>query len=246
MKKFYYQTYSPVFQTVQDVITHMELLQIELEGTDLENIRAFNKTYLIITQNVFKKIGTGFFKHDDIMTVVDINFAQYFFNALKNYTSGKNPPSAWKILFDSSKSNNLYQFIYMALGVNAHVNNDLAFTLHDVVRNDSYQIDFNKVNTIIHQSLKEVIESLNEPSQLITLAEKSLLPLYTIFLDSLIKNWRNRTWINYKNLRDKKMNSDMVENVAENIAEKLVKIKNISDFYKLSGVYLNDDLYATK
>ena len=166
-----------------------------------------------------------------------------FFNALKNYTIGKNLPPAWRILFDSSKSNNLYQFIYMALGVNAHVNNDLAFTLHDVVRNDSYQSDFNKVNTIIHQSLKEVIESLNEPSKLITLAEKSLLPLYTTFLDSLIKNWRNRTWINYKNLRDKKMNSEMVENVAEKIAQKLVKIKNISNFHKLSNVYLNEELY---
>mgnify|MGYP003381541289 CR=1 FL=1 len=37
----------------------------------------------------------------------------------------------------------------------------------------------------------------------------------------------------------------MVENTAENIAEKLVKIKNISDFYKLSRVYLNCLLYTS-
>lgn len=238
MKQFLYTFYKSSFRSVPEVIEHMEELQEKLSGTDLTNLRAFNKTYLIITQNVYRKIGTGYFAFDDSMTAVDINFACYYFRALKTYISGGKPPPAWKILFDQCKRNSHYQFIYMALGVNAHVNNDLAQSLLDVVKNEAYKVDFDTVNTIIHESISEVIRTLQEQSRMIATSEKMFLPVYTVFLDAVIQNWREYTWQTYTALKNQKTTVPSVEHKAEQIAILLCKVKSIFAIHHLRKVLL--------
>ncbi len=238
MRQFTYSFFQSSFRSVPEVIQHMEQLQIELKNTDLEHVRAFNKTYLIITKNVYKKIGTGYFQFDDVMTAVDINFASYYFRALKSYVEKKRTPPAWEISFDASKRNNYYQFIYMALGVNAHVNNDLAQSLHDVVKDETYKGDFNKVNAIIHESIPEVIKGLQESSSSLALLEKIFLPVYTFFLDALIQNWRSDTWNTFLALKKKIATVHQVENKAEKLAVQLSKIKRLRDIRHLRNVFM--------
>src|SRR3712207_4170746 len=111
MTQFTYTSYHKV-KTIEQVITQLEQLDVELTGTDLENLIAFNHTYLIITKNVYAKIGTGFFQRDELMRNIDVCFANYYVDALHNYLTNKPCPPAWQVLFDACKQNNTYQFIY--------------------------------------------------------------------------------------------------------------------------------------
>ena len=156
-KSFVFNSYRQHYDSIVDVIREMEDLDKELLETDMENLIAFNHTYLIITRAVAAQLGKNYFHNDELMQKLDINFAGYYFEALKNYIDGHTTPPAWKILFDVCKKGYLLQSIYMGMGVNAHVNNDLSQSLRDIIEDESYKEDFDKVNTIIKYSTSEVV-----------------------------------------------------------------------------------------
>lgn len=222
---FSYSLYQKDINSIEGIIAHMINLEKELENTDLHNLRSFNHTYLIITRAVASKLNTGYFKDDLKMEQLDINFAYYYFNALYNYIHKKTVPPSWKLLFDVCKQDNMYQFIYMALGVNAHVNNDLGQSLNDVIRDIEYQEDFAKVNQIIHSNTKEVVEWLREESTIIDLLKNIFQPLYAFLLDFIIRKWRGYAWKNFLELREHKVTKDQVEQNAFRISIILSKIR---------------------
>ncbi len=171
MNPFIYPQPSAPCQTIADVKQHMLLLTEALRGTDLHNLIAFNDTYYIITKNVYKVFGKQYFSDETAMVALDINFAQYYFDALRDYSEHKLSAGAWTVLFNSSPLNQHYQFMYMALGINAHVNNDLPLSLHSSV-SPNFEADFFKVDKIIGDSLAEVIAMLREESRLVAHAER--------------------------------------------------------------------------
>jgi len=67
--------------------------------------------------------------------------------------------------------------------------------------------DFDKVNTIINESIDDVMKSLQEKSTLLNSSENLLVPAYSAYLSQLIQSWRNNVWLSYEALvRDKKSN----------------------------------------
>lgn len=238
MKEFRYIYRDMPIKTVPDVMEHMLILQEELEHTTLHNLRAFNQTYYIITKNVYTKIGTGFFLHDDLMQKIDIIFAKYYFDALKQYVDHKPTYKAWKVLFDHCKSGTNYQFIYMAMGVNAHVNNDLGMALYDGLNHDRFKADFEKVNDIIRTCLKEVVLLLREDSKVINGLKNTFEEVYAYFLNFLIADWRGNAWNNYQKLRHSSGSRTSIELSALAIANTLATIDDIKEIYQLYKVII--------
>ena len=220
-------------KTIEQAKAAMEALDVQLKGTEMENLIAFNHTYWIITRNVYDKLDTGYFEKDPLMRKIDVNFANYYFSALRSYCLNKPCPPAWKILFDLCKDGSQYQFIYMALGVNAHVNNDLPQTLRDVMQGDEFDADYIKVNTVIKNSLSEVIHALPESRKKYKLAADYLLPSYKNILYLLIKNWRAHSWKIYRQLIHKEITITEIERSAQDYASKLAAIKNVADIPKI-------------
>lgn len=225
--QFLYKSFTHTFRTIDDVMTQMRMLDEELVNTELQNLIAFNHTYLIITETVSSRFGHHYFSDDALMQQLDINFAQYYFNPLKDYVAGKTIPQAWQILFDACKNNNLYQAIYMGMGVNAHVNNDLGQSLFDVVDDEGYESDFNKVNKLIDLSIPKVIHSLKERSRLSNTTKNIALPLYTFILRKMIRRWRQNAWNNFIGLKQARLTPQMIEGNAEKIARRLAFCKDI-------------------
>lgn len=221
--------------SITDVIEQMEALDSELPQSDLSHVRAFNHTYLIITKGVAQNLGTGIFQHEDVMWNVDIKFFEYYSTPLKRYKKGEGVPPAWRILFDKARENTSFQFLYMALGVNAHVNNDLAQTLLAAKAPEEFKDDYDRVNGIIFESLREVVWSLKENSKLIVFIEKSLFVIYAHFLNIIIGRWRENAWQNFLLLKEGKKDIAAIEKEAEIIAQKLVEIKGPQHFYKLKN-----------
>lgn len=199
----------------------MLALQKALDSTDLHHLRVFNMTYYIITRNVFAKVGTGFFTHDNAMTKLDLIFAQYYFNVLKAYSDGTKTTPAWEIGFDFCKADRSIPLIYLAQGVNAHVNNDLGMALFDTVKEVYFKKDFDKVNPVIYESLDEVI------------SETNLQKFYKPYMKLLIYHWRNNAWNNFIALQKKTKTKKDIEKKAERIGNDLANVRNIHDFYRL-------------
>lgn len=226
-KSFVYNSYRHHYESIMDVIHEMEDLDKELLQTDLENLLAFNHTYLIITKAVASKLGQKYFNNDELMQTLDINFAGYYFLALKDYVEGKSTPPAWALLFDACKKNNLLQSIYMGMGVNAHVNNDLSQSLRDVIQDTSYKEDFDKVNTIIHYSTPEVIKYLKEENTVVNTVKNISLPIYSFALSITIQKWRENAWNDSRKLIAHTISEEKIENQAYTMAKKLVFFKRI-------------------
>jgi hypothetical protein len=205
--------------TIHDVIHQMEKIDQGLTNIELNNLKAFNTTYLIITKAVASRIGTGYFENDAEMQQFDIIFARYYFNALNGYTEKLDIAPSWKMLFDACMKNNLLQIQYMALGVNAHVNNDLAFSLYDM-KNNNYK-DYLKINDVISKCLPDVLQSLHEKNKMLEVAKNKLAPIYSLFLAFLIKNWRGNAWKNHLLLKENLRNAIRIKARAAKIADSL-------------------------
>lgn len=215
---FTYRFYTQQFSNITEVIAHMQQLNKTLVDTNLHNLLAFNNTYLIITQAVFQEFGTQFFQDNQRMEKLDIIFAKYYFDALHDYVQGAECAPAWKMLFDACKRNNLYQWQYMALGVNAHVNNDLPFTLYDANFGPDYQTDFNRINRILFQQIQNVVRSLNEKNHVLNILENNLVYLYRYGLSTIISKWRTSAWQNYQTLLQQPDHKTLISRNAARVA----------------------------
>ncbi|CAN5182694.1 hypothetical protein BH09PAT2_BH09PAT2_07940 [soil metagenome] len=226
MKLFKYHCYT-IATTIEEVKNQMTSLDYELEGTDMKNLIAFNHTYLIITRNVYDKLNTEYFADDELMKKTDVCFGNYYFDALHQYINTNDCPPAWRILFDACRRNDTYQFVYMAMGVNAHVNNDLPQTLHDVMKGNICKEDYEYINDIIGYSISEVVDALDEKNVFLHLSEHLGTLFYTQFLKYIICKWRSRAWNQYIDLNNGLIFVDAVEKEAQKKAIILAKIQKI-------------------
>lgn len=216
-----FEKYIPLINqcsSIADVIQELKYINQISKDTSFENIFAFNNTYLIITEIVKAKMDTGYFDDDKRMEKFDIIFAQYYFDALHSYLEGATCPSSWRVLFDAAKSNTSMQWQYMALGVNAHVNNDLALALYDADFGSQYKNDYLKVNTIIFKTIKQVVESFTEMNPIINQIKNNSVQLYSPILYLLIKNWRLNAWNNFEKLKQGTITKNQIENKSLNLA----------------------------
>lgn len=216
-------------------MTAMTSLSKELAGTDLANLDAFNKTYYVITKNVVSTLETGHFADDETMVRFDIRFAEYYFEALARYLEGDHITHAWQRLFDACRNDTLYQFQFMALGVNAHVNHDIPLALKDITPTKTYKSDFNKVNAIITYSIEEVVTGLKETSSMLDKAENELRFLYAKVLEQLIARWREDAWNSYQGLLDGSVAPEDLAQRAGQIADELAASKSVSHIARFVG-----------
>lgn len=235
MKTFRFTSFQKA-QSIEAVQNQLITLDAELTGTDMQNLIPFNHTYFIITRSVFERLSTGYFENDSLMKKIDTHFGNYYFHALHEYIHKRPCPEAWEITFETCKKGKDFQFIFMAVGVNAHVNNDLPQTLHDVMNGDLFQKDFLLVNTIIAECLREVVLSLHEKSHLLNTSKNVFENEYALFLNGIIQKWRETAWNNYIGLHNKQISKETIETQA---AKKATILASIDSVIKIPKILLS-------
>jgi Family of unknown function (DUF5995) len=120
--------------TVRDVVTQLGDLQPLLNKVtpeDNENpVAAFNHLYWTITSTIHDHLETGTFHDPEFLTVLDVEFAKRYFNALRLWgESSPDTPHAWSVLFRQLRNIGIRSLPAAVAGVNAHVNYDLPFAL---------------------------------------------------------------------------------------------------------------------
>jgi hypothetical protein len=179
---------------LQDLIFHFEMVKVKLREKNQQNLIPFHDTYFLITRTVFSKIGTGFFENDENMNGFVISFARYYFDALDQFFKGAPSSSAWKFMFSQCERNHLPRFIYLLLGVHAHINQDLSLCIKNLGFGDSFKNDYVAINEIIKGKLAEAIAQLDEKSAVLKGLLEKFLCCYQFPMHQIIVICRNLAW----------------------------------------------------
>jgi hypothetical protein len=103
----------------------------------------------------------------------------------------------------------------MALGVNAHVNNDIPQALLDAGAKQAYYEDYKAVNRIIAGALDEVLISLQPARSWPDPGNAVVRPVYKPAMSILIRRWRADAWKMSQRLRKHQLAINELESKAQ-------------------------------
>ena len=166
----------------------------------------FALTYWRTTQEYRRAATTdGFFADPAFVNHEDTVFAGMYFDALDHWRAGSGPvPGAWRVAFDAADRRLVSGLGDLLLGMNAHVNRDLPFTLAAIglVAPDgtSRKPDHDQVNVFLNRVTEPLIAEVAR--RLDPTTDDLDLPgtLDATALFQLIAVWREAAWRNAERL----------------------------------------------
>jgi hypothetical protein len=158
------------YRTVDDVILGLgRIEQHYLARRDRRGV--FATAYLEITRAIERSRTDGAFRDAEWSARYLIRFANLYREALLNYEEGRGArvPKAWRISFDAARADTGLVIQHLVLGINAHINHDLAIALHDVGIDPERAIryaDHVQINLVLERAterMKHRVASLYAP-----------------------------------------------------------------------------------
>ncbi|RNI39075.1 hypothetical protein EFY79_05360 [Hanamia caeni] len=172
--------------TIDGVIAQLEEI-IQWCMVHKSRIGYFAALYQRMTIAVKQAIIANEFQDAKRMEQLDIIFASRYFEAWNCYINQQNCSHAWQIAFKATDDLNLIVLQHLLLGINTHINLDLAIAAADCCPGDTIydlQTDFIKINDIIEAE-----------SQLVQNSLTSIWPPLKLFAD--ISNHREKAVLNF-------------------------------------------------
>jgi uncharacterized protein DUF5995 len=117
---------------IDALIDRMEGLLAPLEARG-DPGRFFLATYLRTTRAVKEELGRGGFRDTDWVERWDVAFAGLYLDALEAAEAGRRPPEPWAVAFGAGEQDRFPPLRHVLLGMNAHINYDLAQSLLAVI-----------------------------------------------------------------------------------------------------------------
>ncbi|TVQ03960.1 MAG: hypothetical protein EA359_07850 [Balneolaceae bacterium] len=148
------------FISVDEVIKKLSAFEdLCLESGDLRGV--FATAYLHITRSIEKGLGDSVFTDATWTRIYLIRFANLYREAVMNDEKGNLNlvPKSWKISFSLAKEKEGLIIQHLLLGINAHINHDLAIALFDVSidpeRVQKYG-DHNRINDVLAKATEQM------------------------------------------------------------------------------------------
>jgi hypothetical protein len=167
----------------------------------------FALTYLRTTQEFARTLtdAPDTFSDNPWIRHEDAVFAQLYFRAYDDYHAGRSVPLAWKIAFDADKNPNIEGMGDLLLGMNAHINRDLPYTLAHVglVRSDgsSRKLDHDKVNQFLDRVIDPLqVELAQRYDPIFTIVDAEPSPADEVGALQGIRLLRENAWRNAEDL----------------------------------------------
>lgn len=150
--------------------TEAELRSIALNSTDRRGY--FTAMYARVTGRIAAAIDNDRFDDGERMDQFATAFAEYYLLPTRGQVE---PPDCWTAAWDVADSKKLLIMQHLLLGINAHVNHDLALTVVEVAATRGVDIgairpDFNAVNDILAETYDDLLGDLNLVSRWATAA----------------------------------------------------------------------------
>lgn len=191
-----------------------ERMQRLIDAWQARNDRraAFLACYQMMTANMLSAIDRGEFHDPNWVNALLHRFAGYYFNALDFYEANDPAtPAVWRITFDVSDQPRVLILQNLLLGMNAHINYDLVFTLVDLLEPEWARLtpgerqrryaDHSHVNAVIQRTIDVVQDTIIEPdAPLMQLADILLGRADEWLVSRMIGNWREEVWAHAQSL----------------------------------------------
>ncbi|WP_375583959.1 DUF5995 family protein [Cyclobacterium xiamenense] len=153
--------------SIQGVLEALDQI-IDESISNNSRIGLFAYVYRRTTDEIASEINLGHFKDNELLEKFDVAFAQLYLNAYQDYKNNREVSGAWAYAF-SQVDKPLTIVQHILLGMNAHINLDLAVAAAQVMEGRDIQDiehDFHKVNDILFQITNELQDRLSRVSPL--------------------------------------------------------------------------------
>jgi Family of unknown function (DUF5995) len=183
---------------IPEVISQQEAV-IEWAITHQNRAGYFAVLYKKMTLAVQAAIVARQFEDSLRMEKLIIHFANYYLQAWNGYVHKQTICKAWQQVFENAESNKLVVLQHLILGINTHINLDLAKAAVQTCPGDAiYDLknDFEKINDIIAALTQEVqtcLEKIWWPLKLLTNIANNR---HKAVLNFSIHNARKASWAN--------------------------------------------------
>lgn len=211
-------------RNISEVLVKMELSLSEFrKNPKTKSLEPFLDVYYDVTKSVLeKRFKKNFYENPKKLEELDIEFSNLYFSPLKKYLEKNKKLSPWKEYFKYCEKGHI-PFVKMLVGINAHINGDLAEALSK--SNYKERKDFLKINKILEKLIPEVMKHLAfEDRDLFGAAGVFLPNLVNKEFKKIIVRWREDAWENSKKLRKNPEKIIKIHEQTENVSKEIVKI----------------------
>lgn len=150
--------------TIADVILVLDCIVREAAQTQ-NRAGYFAALYKRMTMAVAAGIQKGRFEDGPRMEALDILFAKRYMVAYEAFRKGEDCSSAWQHALTGCDNHSLIVLQHLLLGINAHVNLDLAISAAELAPGNTIHAlekDFNYINVLIADLIDDVQKCLEE------------------------------------------------------------------------------------
>lgn len=183
-------------QTIDAVIRRLDEI-VQQSKTSRSRAGYFAALYKRMTMAVAEGIRNHAFKDGPRMERLDIIFAKRYLDAYDAYQQAKTCSQSWKFVLDSCKLNSLTVIQHLLLGINTHINLDLAIAAAEVSDGasiDALENDFMKINDVIATLIDDVQECLGRVWLPMRLLERVVSGRHVPVINFSIDKARTASW----------------------------------------------------
>ena len=184
--------------SLNEVIAQQEAI-LNWCRTKESRVGYFAMLYRRMTQQVQEAIAAGQFEDGGRMEKLIVNFANFYLQAWHSYRERLTTGKAWGQVFMNAEKNNLVVLQHLILGINTHINLDLAKAAVQTCPGDAIydlKYDFEKINDIIEalaQQIQNCLEKIWWPLKFLTDIANNR---QEAVLNFSISNARKTSWAN--------------------------------------------------
>ncbi len=175
---------------VSELVDKMEAFENFLRDENRESFIPFLRAYRRITEKVQRQKNS--FDNPSELEKLDLEFGKLYFDAMKAYFREGKKVMPWRNYLNYMERNDSRPLLELLLGINAHINADLAVLLDEM--DYSEEEDFNRVNRILLESLYPVLidtAHMRRDFEALTFLSSGPLPFYGL---NKIICWRQKAW----------------------------------------------------
>ena len=166
----------------------------------------FLKCYMLMTSNVLAGINRHEFSDSPWVDALLRHFVDYYLGALQAYeTDPASAPPAWQLAYQAAANPHIDAMRKLLVGVNAHINYDLALAVVDLLRpewphlSDSQRADryadYCRVNDIMGRTIDAVQDKVLDPAMPAMVIIDNLMGRVDEFMVAeLLVHWRENVW----------------------------------------------------
>lgn len=240
-------------QNIQDVINQLTEITEQCKASQ-NRAGYFAAMYKRMTVAVRDSINANEFEDGARMEKLDMVFAQRYLDAYACFFAKQPCSNSWQFTFNACTDNSLIVLQHLLLGINTHINLDLAIASAEVAPGESInalQKDFNHINSLISSLIDDIQECLCKVwlpmRMLLRIANGKQLPVLNFSIAKAREvSWSNAVLLANMNAEQKNIYIQQMDNVVKVLGEK-IKSPDIATRFMLNAIHFTeyDDVART-